>query len=692
LYTMDEAAGPIQPDIVPPKATLLTKVKYLLMDLQVMTPLLLIGFAAATIVFIVMDSVRYSNAKTTDEELSAMALVAETTVTIQLGLSDSPNGYDVRPALHRLFSNKHVNHYHSNLVAASDYFLNGDAPSGLASLGSIQTALVESVLEGDNELGAAPSMIYGQLLASFLSVQRSVDLMKTSEGTMTSSRALLAASTNVLCNPIVSSTFAAIHPQVSTLSSLCDTGAVTALTSASSVNTSLAPLHFSHLLEELDMVFAASSNALAREVHLTGGKLLEYFPKRIAVLSVALFIALAGAIGTSLLVLTQHHSLEEQSVVEADFDCNARRVKIRIETLSIVDEIASKIGVMGDCEDGWQTPNQIELHLRRALKPLQLLRPFVPTYMYLRSLRSMSVRNQHTSALFRNTEMLNLGSGLVKKPATILFVGLRRFNADNADMELLNELLAAVRLACSHFQGNIVQVASDGVLAMFSRATLNEDEGDERVEDGEVLAVHAAFAIQEICNAPIANLDGKRREPFNASMAVAHGISFQGLTQFHVTKQLALMSPAVSAALEMEPLNAMFGSHVLTTTATSDIISGHFITRPVNYLPGVGSIFHVIEEDKSNDEEADPNVVREQTKLKEKTRAWCKAWEKYEALVSNDKPSYELLEDAYRDMEGYKVFHMGANEKDIAFDMATAHIKKVAQHLGVSLGATMEEE
>jgi hypothetical protein len=692
-------------------ASIPERLRFYIVDLQILSPVILFCFAAATLGFIIGDAVEEQSARESQRRVDGVFYTADATMQIALSNAQSPSTIFVQgqPIINGLRALKVFEPYGAMLNEVSSFLYFSNATGAIQKLGDIQLALLADVLERVDKLNTRGGSMVSFLLNIHLSHETAAGLMQMSEGQTTAARGLKATGTNIMCSPLIQKWVATFF-QAATAAVYCDNTAQSIVSAASDVDVTLHPSDASDILAELADTMEGYRLILEsiRSDLFTSWEKDRGYTKRIAVLSIAFVISVVGTISTSLLVLSQYRSLHEQSVVESDFDCNAQRVKIRPKTLRAVDEISSRIGVMGDLTDVFLHPsdlnhihtivpaavgNQIELHLRRAVEPLQLLRPFVPKFMYLHNLRSQSVMGRSASALLRSSEMLNLEVGIKKKPVSILFVGLRPFNEESSDLELLNELLSAVHLACSHFQGHVVQMSSAGIVATFSRATLNEDrEGDERVEDGEVLAVHAAMAVHGICSAPMERPDGSIRGPFPVSMCVSHSIAFTGVASFHVSKQFALLAPAIAHAVAVEPLNDIHGTSILTTSATNDLIGDHFITRPVHYVTGVGSAYHVIVARPEEGDEGYEQLIKDQSKVREKAANWAKVWEKYEALVSTDKPTYEMLEDAHRDLEGYKVFQMEASEEDTAFQLAVTNVKRIAQHLGVNLGSTVEEE
>jgi hypothetical protein len=78
--------------------------------------------------------------------------------------------------------------------------------------------------------------------------------------------------------------------------------------------------------------------------------------------------------------------------------------------------------------------------------------------------------------------------------------------------------------------------------------------------------------------------------------------------------------------------------------------------------------------------------------VRAKIAHWSQAWKKYEAAMEMEHASYEALEEAYRVLEGYKVFAMDSDEEDIAFVLAMQTIRKQLSSMGVSIGSTVEED
>lgn len=709
---MDQVAVSVPPEKKEkPSTSLASRLRFYIVDLQILSPIILFCFAAATLGFIIGDAVEEHSAQESQKRVDGVFYAADATMQIALMYAETPTTVyrQAQPIIGGLRALKVFDPYAALLASVSSLLWANSTSAALVKLGDVQLALFADVVERVDKLDTKGGLMASFLMNVHLSHEAAAGLMQMSEGQATATRGLRATGINIMCSPLIQQWAAKFFPSALT-AVYCDTTAQATVSNAADLDVSIDPSDYSTILVELADTMEGYRLILEsiRSDLITSWEDRRGYTKRIAILSIAFVISVAGTVSTALLVLSQYRSLHEQSVVESDFDCNAQRVKIRPKTLRAVDEITSRIGVMGDLTDVFLHPsdlnhihtivpaavgNQIELHLRRSVEPLQLLRPFVPKFMYLHNLRSQSVMGRSASALLRNSEMLNLEVGIKKKAVSVLFVGLRAFNEEAADLDLLNELLSAVHLACSHFQGHVVQMTSAGIVATFSRATLNEDkDGDERVEDGEVLAVHAAMAVYGICSAPMERPDGSVRGPFPVSMCVAHSIAFAGVTSFHVSKQFALLAPAIAHAVAVEALNDVHGTSILTTSATNDLIGDHFVTRPVHYLSGVGSAYHVIVARPEEGDEGYEQAVKDQAKVREKAANWSKVWEKYEALVSTEKPTYEMLEDAHRDLEGYKVFQMEASEEDTAFQLAVASVKRIAQHLGVNLGSTVEEE
>lgn len=693
-----------------PKPTA-SSLRFYVVDLQILSPIVLFCFAAATLGFIINDAVEERSAQKAQTVVDAVFYAADASMQLALLAAQSPKTVyrEGLPIVAGLGNLDALSAFSQQLAQAQAQVWSNNTRAALLTIGDVQLALVADVIERVDKLHTSGGVLLSFLYNVHLSHEVAAGAMQINEGATTAKRGLQAAGLNLMCTPLIQQWTTKFFPDAPSVVN-CDEAAQTTVLAATDVDLTLHPDDFRGILEELASTMDGYRLLLEgiRSDLSSSWEAKRGYTKRITVLSIALVISVVGTVATALLVLSQYRSLHEQSVVESDFDCNAQRVKIRTKTLRAIDEISSRIGVMGDLADVFLHPsdlnrahnivpaavgNQIELHLRRAVEPLQLLRPFVPKYMYLHNLRSQSIMARSASALLRNNEMLNLEVGIRKKSVSLLFIGLRHFNSDGADLGLLNELLSAVHLACTHFQGHVIQMSSAGIIATFSRATINETgEGDERVEDGEVLAVHAAMAVHGMCSAPLERPDGTVRDPFPVSMCVSRSVAFAGVMSFHVSKQFALLAPAVAHAVAVEPLNDVHGTSILTTSSTNDLIGDHFVTRPVHYVEGVGSAYQVIAAKPEEGDDEYEQLVRDQSKLIEKCANWCKVWEKYEALVSTEKPTYEMLEDAHRDLEGYKVFQMDPSEEDIAFSIAVANVKRIAQHLGVNLGSTVEEE
>lgn len=674
--------------------------QYYLVELQLLTPLALIGFALATLAFIITDVVKEHDELRVEDQVTAVFEISRLSITLPDLFTRSRSTFAATAvtSIASAASLPGLKSYASTMKQAQYAASLGDLISVRDAFIGVHLALLSSLRNKDDELRAAETVLFGVIRNLHLTQEMASGQLQP-ENAMSSSRALTAAGSNLLCTPHMMPFLSVFAPGLNSVL-FCDSVAMNTAINGAGIQTGLNPNSFNGdepVIDQLHELNGAYLEFLenAQSDYLSTFRDYRGYAKRIAILAVIFVLSSVGAGLSILLVLSQYRSLHEQFVVESDFHCSAKRVKIQSSTLRMVDELASRIGVMSPLPHGIASEisgNQIELHLRRAVEPLTMLRPFVPNFMYMGHMRGMSVANTTTSALLRSGEMLNLQLGLKKKPTAILFVGLRTFNEPDADLDLLNELMGAVHLSCLHFHGIIVQFSSEGIVAMFSRSTINEDENDERVEDGEVLAVHAAMGIYEICSSPMTQSDGFVREPFPVSMAVLSDVSYQGILQYHVSKQFGLLSPAIAHAIAIEPLNDIHSTSIVTSSATNNLISDHFITRPVHYVNGVGSVYHVIAAMPSEDDPNRDAIQKEQLKLREKTALWKKVWEKYELLMSTDKPSYETLEDAHRDLEGYKVFQMAHNEDDVAYQLAVAGVKRIAHHLGVSLGATVEEE
>jgi hypothetical protein len=685
-------------------------ITYYLDTLKLSLPLALAAFAVAVIAFLVVDGAREAEDVETRKFREGQQALAVGIVELNAIRGESDSSV--------MDFNRVVSEIEAALIASDlDSFVPAVREVKLLNvlfgakgmqqtveqLYSIQMAVSKKILaKGPTVRHNYFALGHGIVTALTKRIQMSV---LSAELRMNARRAMDGATIAIACSPLGSQYLSTFLPELVEAGS-CDPAAKRA-SAAVQFNTNLIKGRFN----KLDIEFAKMQEAITDFAASQESYRDEKYASALGLKLAALLVAAIGAIFGFYLVIVQHQSLKEHSVVESDFAVHGSTVCIKHHTMHIVDDLCLNIGTMESC-DASPYPQQTELNIRKAIKPLTMIRPFVPSYMFVRSLRSRSIFNANAKNLLKNRNLLNLTVGFRKKQAGILFVGLRQYNTAGADVDSFSELFVAVQLACDHFQGNIVQVNADGMLAIFSQGQINEDEDNEQVKDGEVLATHAAFAILELCKEQMEVEDDQaqnpaertgnspvrvRRPAIPVSMVVSQSHTLQGLTSFHVSRQFSLLSPAVSSSLAVEPVSNIHHCPIMTTQASVSLLDGFFILRPVHYIPTEGSVYHIIAEELQDDDDStapkkNEALIKEIAKLKEKVQKWTKVWEKYEALMASERPTFEMLEESHRDLEGYKVFHMHPNETDSAYDTAVASVKKVAQSMGVSLGNTVEED
>ena len=699
-----------------------SKTRYYLDELKLSLPIALAAFAFATVAFLAVDGAKEAKDAQTRVYSEGQKILAQG--LMQLNAIRGSNESRIADMIQVVRDtgdglDKHsLGDFDGAFAQAIDMITRGGAIGAQQAaqlLYSVQLSISTTILgRGQPTLQNYLNLALATVAAIGKRIQMNV--LHSSEMKMTPARAVDGASICLGCSPLGQQFLTTFTPSVAPTVT-CDSAAAVAA-GATSLNTNILRTRFA----KIDAEFLAMQDVLMSFSDSQGSAADPNYSSAMGLKLAALFVAAISAIFGFYLVVDQHRSLKEHSVVESDFMAKGTSVCLQPSTMRVVDELCMNIGCLEDSPPS-EAPQQTELNIRKAIKPLTMIRPFVPSFMFVRSLRSRSIFNANAKNLLRNRNLLNLTIGMRRKTVGLLFVGLRRYNVTNAEVDTFNELFVAVRLACEHFQGNIVQVNSDGILLVFSQGQINEDQDNEQVKDGEVLAAHAAFAILAMCQAqmdvddadyvaplspqglphlPHSNMSDNanrgpiraRKEAIKISMVISQAHTLQGLTSFHVSKQFSILSPSITSALTVEPITDLHDCSILTTHNTVALLDGFFLTRPVHYHPTEGSVFHVMAEEPADDEDAPKNdeLAKEMAKLREKVQKWSKVWEKYEILMASERPTFELLEESHRDLEGYKVFHMTANEHDSAYETAVANVKKVAQTMGVSLGNTVEED
>lgn len=166
-----------------------------------------------------------------------------------------------------------------------------------------------------------------------------------------------------------------------------------------------------------------------------------------------------------------------------------------------------------------------------------------------------------------------ISKGIESKPearvATILFADIEGFTelveklSPERTVAMLNEYFSAVTKPIEKYGGVITQFQGDAILAVFNVPTDDPDHG-----------VHAVRAALEIHNAvkaqKFADITLRNRVGINTGEVIAGSVGSENRVNYTVH------GDAVNLAARLETLNKEYGTRVLMSQATADIIGDEF--------------------------------------------------------------------------------------------------------------------
>jgi adenylate cyclase len=166
-----------------------------------------------------------------------------------------------------------------------------------------------------------------------------------------------------------------------------------------------------------------------------------------------------------------------------------------------------------------------------------------------------------------------ISKGIEAKPesrvATILFADIEGFTelveklSPERTVAMLNEYFSAVTKPIEKYGGVITQFQGDAILAVFNVPTDDSDHGGH--------AVRAALEIHNVVKAQkFADITLRNRVGINTGEVIAGSVGSENRVNY------TIHGDAVNLAARLEALNKEYGTRVLMSQATADIIGDEF--------------------------------------------------------------------------------------------------------------------
>ena len=207
---------------------------------------------------------------------------------------------------------------------------------------SIQMAISRKILsKGETVRQNHVALGFGLVTSLTKRIQMNV---LANELRMTARRAMDGASIALDCSPLGSQYIRAFLPQFEAVGRCDPAAAVAAASTTFNVNADKGPLK--HMDQEFDDMQKALLDFAAAQTSYRD----PHYSAALGLLLAALFVATFAVIFGVCLVVDQHRSLKEHSVVESDFIVKGSTICIRAHTMRIVDELLLNIGTMEHCE------------------------------------------------------------------------------------------------------------------------------------------------------------------------------------------------------------------------------------------------------------------------------------------------------------------------------------------------------
>ncbi len=166
-----------------------------------------------------------------------------------------------------------------------------------------------------------------------------------------------------------------------------------------------------------------------------------------------------------------------------------------------------------------------------------------------------------------------ISKGIESKPearvATILFADIEGFTelveklSPERTVAMLNEYFSAVTKPIEKYGGVITQFQGDAILAVFNVPTDDPDHGGHAVR--AALEIHNAVKAQKFADITLRNRVG-----INTGEVIAGSVGSENRVNYTVH------GDAVNLAARLEALNKEYGTRVLMSQATADIIGDEF--------------------------------------------------------------------------------------------------------------------
>ena len=649
------------------------------LELHWYTPLLLGAVACVALAFIIHDAVLHTDLTQQDKTITAASIATTSTIGVANALRDGQVEVAKRLMNEAATSLKSCNaqrQAQAFRLAATSLGLLGP----IKTLEVLEAACVELLVNSPNPRHARDATIAAHMFWS-VSAERTTAVKDPADDPRVWLQSLGA---NVNCNPTHARFTKALYP----------TGWRGPCTS--SYNDTLAAVLVRHPVDlrpffdvrssfnELFHVMMETAKSVQRQQDALNRQREDRYNTTMGLNILVLLLAVLGCVSMVAVIISETRSIKNQVVLQRDFLCTANWLRLHPRTLSTIDNLCSCLGVL-------TTPKpheddslpQIELSLKRAVAPLCQLRAFAPQYMFLAPLSHPVSDALHDSGSY-NAYALNLNVHTKKGNSTNLFVGWGHYNQPGErNIDEVSTMVSIVHKCTAHFSGTVIQVSSEGILCLFLQTTVNDGGDAERIEDGENLAAHCAFAIVSLCN--------NRAHPLPCSISIASGIAVHGVMKFFVSKHYTYFSPALTTTLVLEKLNVVHKTMILTTAAVSNVLSEVFLCKPIHYLLPVGSVYEIVLEEPHRDVPGRDAILEEQLRLRERVEHWSKGWGSYEKAMAVELPTVDMLQEAYQFLEGHKVFMLRGDE-DTAFTVASTNVKKLAVQLGVTLGGMGYED
>jgi hypothetical protein len=284
--------------------------------------------------------------------------------------------------------------------------------------------------------------------------------------------------------------------------------------------------------ETIRLLEAAKRFITTRRNSLLNNGSVQLMNRKLALLIVAILVLLIGTGVSIALIAEQHSFLQQKLVLKKDFtQTSSSNVMVKKATLKTIDAISQRLAVMSLTVPQSSNPLQIELRLQCAVKPLQMLRPFVPTFAFATKPELEVLLDENGQEYYSESiPKLNLEVGLKRRLSScVMLIDFSLLNlwateaAESDSQEeqekyirrvsRFNNWYVGVQKLAQYFGGFVLQTSHHGMLVEFRRseiADLNTSMKTLKSEEDEAPSGTAPGSGTGIGSADLANLgDGE---------------------------------------------------------------------------------------------------------------------------------------------------------------------------------------